>query len=193
MAKKSIFKRGFKANAERLAKQYREELSIHPCAPLCAFKLASHLNIPVYNATVFLDSPEDLNLLSNNCEWSALTMTTKANNRIIIHNEFHSEMRQQSNIMHELAHIICNHQHNQVEYDFDIPFGMREFNELQEEEAKYLGATLQLATPGLLWANKRNMTHEEISQYFNASQEMVTYRLNVTGIGKRVFSNRKLA
>ncbi|MBE8715098.1 ImmA/IrrE family metallo-endopeptidase [Sphingobacterium hungaricum] len=188
MAKKSIFKRGFKANAERMAKQYREELSIHPCAPLCAFKLASHLNIPVYNATEFLNSPEDLKLLSNNCEWSALTMTTKSNNRIIIHNEFHSEMRQQSNIMHELAHIICDHQHNQVEYAFDIPFGMREFNELQEEEAKYLGATLQLATPGLLWANKRNMTHEEISQHFNASQEMVTYRLNVTGINRRRYA-----
>ena len=185
MAKKNVFKRGFKADAERLAKQYREELKIHPCAPLCAFKLALYLKIPVFKATEFLSSAADIELLSDNCEWSALTMTTKAGNRIIIHNEFHSEVRQQSNIMHELAHAICNHQHNQNEYDFDIPFGMREFNEVQEEEAKYLGATLQLATPCLLWANKRKLSYEEIAGHFNASQEMVIYRLNITGINRR--------
>ena len=195
MATTSTLKRGFKANAERLAKQYRIELNIHPCAALCAFKLAEHLQIAVYEASNILTSQEHVNLLSGangeECEWSALTMVTAVGNRIIIHNPFHSETRQQSNIMHELAHIICKHERSQKEYDFEIPFGMREFDEVQEEEAKCLGSTLQLPTPCLLWANKRAMKKEEIAVHFNASNDMVNYRMNMTGITKRnYFMNR---
>jgi len=82
LATKSILKRGFKANAEKLAKQYRENLNIHPCAPLCAFKLAEHLQVPVFSATEFLKLSDEINLLSgtngSDCGWSALTMLTKA-------------------------------------------------------------------------------------------------------------------
>lgn len=189
LAKKDILKRGFKADAERKAKEYREALSIHPCAPLCAFKLAEHLIVPVYPATEFLTLTHDINNLNGSNgkdpEWSALTMLTKAGNRIIIHNSFNSVARQQSDLMHELAHIICKHERSQSEYDFEIPFGMRDYDELQEEEAKCLGSTLQLPTPCLLWAKKRNMSNGDIAGHFNASEVMVTYRMNMTGIFKR--------
>lgn len=194
MAAKIILKRGFKANAEKLAKQYRESLSIHPCAPLCAFKLAEYLAISVYGANEILTQPSAINILSgrngNDCEWSALTMITKAGNQIIIYNPFHSVTRQQSDLMHELAHIICKHERQQIESNFDIPFGMRYFDEEQEEEAKCLGSTLQLATPCLLWARKASMATEEIAAHFNASIDMVTYRMNVTGIYRQAFSKR---
>ena len=189
LSAKSILKRGFKSNAEKLAKQFRENLDIHPCAPLCAFKLAEYLDIPVYPATDFLSLTEDINQLSGSdgtdCEWSALTMTTKVGNKIIIHNPFHSKVRQQSNIMHELAHHICKHVRYQEVYDFEIPFGMRHFDELQEEEAKCLGSTLLLPTPCLLWARKNRMTKEAIGNYFSASKDMVIYRMNMTGIYKQ--------
>jgi len=191
LAAKSILKRGFKASAERLAKQYREEMKIHPCAALCAFKLAEHLQISIFSSDEFLTQTSEIDLLSgsngDDCGWSALTMLTKAGNRIIIHNPYHSETRQQSNIMHELAHIICEHERNQKEYDFEIPIGIREFDELQEEEAKCLGSTLQLPTPCLLWADKRKMSNEAIAEHFNASKDMVNYRMNMTGISKRKY------
>lgn len=186
---KSVLKRGFKANSDRLAKLYREKLGIHPCAPLCALKLAEYLQVPVYSATIFLVLPEEISMLSGTngreCEWSALTMKTQIGNRIIIYNPFHSLARQQSDVMHELAHIICNHEINKKDYDFEIPFGMREYDDEQEEEAKCLGSTLQLATPCLLWAKKRNMSTEVIATHFNASTEMVNYRMNMSGIAKR--------
>lgn len=185
----SILKRGFKANAERLAKEYRESLKIHPCGALSAFRLAEYLKIPLYKATDILTSDKDVDLLAerngNECGWSALTMTTKSNNQIIIYNPFHSDLRQQSDIMHELSHVICKHTRNQEVYDFEIPFGMRHYDEVQEEEAKCLASTLQLATPCLLWARKKRMTHQEISNYFTASIEMTQYRLNMTGIARR--------
>jgi Zn-dependent peptidase ImmA (M78 family) len=64
---------------------------------------------------------------------------------------------------------------------------MRNYDAEQEEEAKCLGSTLQLAKPGLLWARKRNMSYEDISDYFNASVNMVKYRMNITGIAKVIY------
>jgi Zn-dependent peptidase ImmA (M78 family) len=191
LAAKSILKRGFKTKAEKLAIEYREKLNIHPCAPLCAFQLAEHLAIIIYSATEFVKSTNEINILSgvngNDCEWSALTMNTKSGDKIIIHNPFHSVARQQSDLMHELAHIICKHERNQSKYDFEIPFGMRHFDEVQEEEAKCLGATLQITRAGLLWARKRNMTTEEIAAHFNASTDMVKYRMNTSGVDKQMY------
>lgn len=185
MASNSNLKRGFKAKSDRLAKQYREELNIHPCGALCAFKLAKHLKIHVLEATRFLTLPEEIKLLSNDCEWSALTMNNIEGVRIIIHNPYHTTARQQSDLMHELAHIICEHNHPVVTHYEPLPIGMRNYDLQQEEEANWLGSTLLLATPGLLWAKKNGMTVDKIAEHFNASAEMVNYRLNITGINKR--------
>ena len=191
LATKSILKWGFKAKAERLAKQYREELKIHHCGALCAFKLSEHLSIPIHPATKFLTLANEIEWLSNNCEWSALTMPNFEGTKLILHNPFHSKARQQSDLMHELAHIICEHKHEEVYHETPLPFGMRNYNTEEEEEAKCLGSTLQLATPCLLWANKKGLNTEAIAEHFNASMEMVTYRMNMTGISKRAYYKSK--
>lgn len=183
MATDSILKRGFKAQAERSMVKYREALHIHPCGALCAFELAKYLDVHICSALEFFPELKATDSLS--CEWSALTLVAQSGNRIIIYNPFHTEARKQSDVMHELAHIICKHTREQKQYEFQIPFGMHEYNDTQEEEAKCLGATLQLPQPSLLWASKNNMSNKEIASYFNASEEMVQYRINLTGINKR--------
>ena len=193
MADKDLLKRGFKTKAEKLSVEFRTKMSIHPCAPLCAFKLAEHLNIPIYSASEFLSLPNEVDKLSEeDFGWSALTMMTRANNRIIIHTTSHSQARQQSNIMHELAHIICEHKHSQSKYDFEIPLGMREFDEVQEAEAICLGSTLQIARPGLQWALKRDYTVEQIANHFNSSVEMAAYRLRISGVAKQQTYRKKM-
>lgn len=184
MSSTQLLKRGFKAKADKLSTSYREQLNLKAWEPICAFKLAEYLKIPFYKATDFVSSSYEIETLKKN-EWSALTMVTKIGNQIIIFNPYHSEQRQQSDIMHELAHIICEHKRDTEKYNFVIPFGMHEFDEIQEEEAKCLGATLQLSKACLFWSNKRNMTYEEIAKKFNSSTEMVRYRMNITGIAKR--------
>lgn len=196
MATKTSLKRGFKAKAERIATEYREKLGIHPCAPLCAFKLAKSLNIIVHEATTFLSGSEDANKLSgladNDCGWSALTMLNKEGKRLIIHNPFHAPARQQSNIMHEIAHIICEHRKKPLPEGINLPFGMRDFDKEQEDEAIYLGATLQLSRPCLLWAKKRNMNNSEIAKYFNVSMEMVNFRMATTGVYKQYTKRQQI-
>jgi len=186
MPKVSILPRGFKSKAEKLSAHYRDELSLHICAPLSAFQLAEHLKIPIHVPADYLkDQSEASKLMGTDSEdsgWSALTMQTKLKKTIIIHNPRHSATRQQSNIMHELAHIICEHKFK-MKYDgINIPFGMRHFDEQQEEEAKCLGACLQITRPGLLWGFKRNMSVEDIASHFSASFDMVKYRINSTGV-----------
>jgi Zn-dependent peptidase ImmA (M78 family) len=185
----SVLPRGFKAKAERLSLEYREKLAQHVCAPLDAFKLAEYMCIPIFTPNDFFSSKEDVNKLcgtpSQDTGWSALTMTTSTGDTIIIHNHLHSPARQQSNLMHELAHIICEHKIPEEYKKISLPIGMRFCNEVQEEEAKFLGAALQIAKPGLHWAFKRNMDYQTIAKHFNASEEMVKFRVNSTGILKQ--------
>ena len=190
MTKASPLPRGFKAKAERLAAGCRNDLQLHVCAPLCAFKLAEHLKIPIYPATEFIKDPSEIRKLlgteTSDSGWSALTMPTKKKNRIIIHNPFHSSARQQSNLMHELAHVLCDHKYTTTHVGFNIPMGMRFHDEQQEGEANYLGSCLQVTRPGLLWALKKKMSIPEIAAYFTASVDMVNFRINSTGVRRQL-------
>ena len=49
MPSKSILPRGFKAEAERIAEFYRQELKISKFDPLDAFLLAEFLDMPVFS------------------------------------------------------------------------------------------------------------------------------------------------
>ena len=50
----------------------------------------------------------------------------------------------------------------------------------------------QDSTTCLFWAKKRNLPYEEIAKYFNASADMVKFRMNITGISKRRYINKKV-
>jgi len=45
-----------------------------------------------------------------------------------------------------------------------------------------LGGCLQIPRPALLWALRRQMTTPEIADHYGASEKMVRYRRNVTGV-----------
>lgn len=190
MAKISLLPRGFKAKSERIAIHFRKKLELNSYEPLCGFKLADFLEIKVFQPSDIF--PVDTNLdeligtTQQDMGWSALTMQTSSNNTIIIHNNLHSSARQQSDIMHELAHIICEHKAPQAYKDINLPFFMREYDRQQEEEASYLGSTLQITRDGLLWALKKRMEPAEIAEAFNASSAMVTLRINSTGVKRQL-------
>jgi hypothetical protein len=61
---------------------------------------------------------------------------------------------------------------------------MRWFPEDKEDQAQFLGYALHLPKDALFWALKRGMTKEEIGARFCASQQVVTMRINCTGVGK---------
>ena len=177
------FKYGFKAKAERLSEQFRKELGISKFDPLDALLLAKHLAIPVATVDDFInDLPHtSLTTLRDTAKFNAMWMMNEDSDKFIIHNNYHSLKRQQSNLMHELSHVILNHEISSDVVQLCFLTGLHYFNVQQEQEAKFLGGCLQIPRPGLLWALKRNLSEEQISDYYNASLEMVMYRLKISG------------
>ena len=190
MAKKNYLKRGFKAKAERISNQFRAEFALEFNQPLCGFKLAKHLDIEVISPEILgLDHNELDVLMGNQAEssgWSALTMTDCNNKKIIIHNTRAIKARQQSDLMHELAHIICEHK-IVVPEGIVLPSYMRYYDKSQEAEAEYLGSALQLSRECLVWAlTTGKMSKSDVATNYTASLTMVNYRINTTGISKQL-------
>ncbi len=145
-----------------------------------ARELAKHYNVKLFlpNEIQGLDR-ESANKLIGMDEWSAITLF-KGGDFAVILNCGHSEVRQESDLFHELAHIICKHPLSKF-----VKVGntyLREFNEEHEEEAKWLGGCLHIPRIGLEWAIKKKMLPSQICNHFSASDSMLRYRINVTGI-----------
>lgn len=190
MAGKNLLPHGFKAQAERTSASYRQALALEPHDHLCGFKLAEHLGIDVCTPQEFFPAGTNFdNLLGTakvKSEWSALTMTGKSGKRFIIHNPLHAPTRQQSNLMHELANIICEHEYPTTYANINLPEYMRSYDPKQEQEANHLGSVLQINRDGLVWALKKRMANDEICNHFVASPEMLTLRINATAVKRQL-------
>ncbi|MFT4060699.1 MAG: ImmA/IrrE family metallo-endopeptidase [Legionella sp.] len=188
MPSKSILPRGFKAEAERLAEKYREELGVSKFSPLNAHTLADHLSVQIFTVDeLFVNQDCDAyHRMSDPQKFSAMWIVNQKGEKLVIHNDRHSTFRQQSNLMHELAHIIRKHTVPDEQAKLCAKLGLHYYNLLHEQEAKYLGGCLQITRAGLQWALKNSYSPEEISEYYNASVEMVKYRIGITGVQKQL-------
>lgn len=109
-----------------------------------------------------------------------------------MHNPTHSDARQQSNIMHELAHIICDHKVDKDKLVNSLSGFLRNYDEIQENEAEWLGACLQLPRQALLYSLKNNLSEDDIALKYCASVEMVRFRINTSGVKNQLrYSRRK--
>lgn len=183
---KSKFKRGFKTFAEKKSVELRTELGIKPSYPLSALKLADHLNVQIlFPHQIPEMDPATLNCLSkgNNSSWSGVALRISEKLLIIV-NDSHSKPRQESSIMHELAHVICNHEMGQFSH-LSHGISLRDYDEEMEKEAEWLGGCLQLPRVALHYHHKvYGNSVKEIAEKFNASQDMVKFRLSVCGFNR---------
>lgn len=180
------FKRGFKKESEEKAIFFRRELGLQPYDPLPAQNLSEYLNIKILTPSEILEKTSDsYKILMSSKEWSALTMPCISGERIIIHNNKNSRYRQESDLMHELAHVICEHETPDSSRIDGIGILLRNYNEQQEKEAEWLGGCLQLPRDALLWHIKRCQSVKEIAEVFSASETMVRFRINSTGVNRQ--------
>jgi Zn-dependent peptidase ImmA (M78 family) len=179
---------GYKAEAEKIAEQLRAQMGLSKFSPLDAFNLAEHLDIPICPINQLLDPAEVEKMkatTNGKIKFSALWMLNCDGDKIILHNPFHSPCRQQSDMMHELAHIVRKHEVNDEIKKLSALFKMRPLDPIHEAEAVYLGGCLQIPRPGLMWRLKENDTYQQIADYYGACLEMVHYRVKVTGVEKQ--------
>lgn len=104
-------RRGFKSEAARLANEVRRDLGLGPLDRLDPRRLAQHLEIPIIALSELGSAHEDAGYLLS-AEPNAFSAVTVFNGhrRIIVHNDSHSESRQNSNLSHELSHPLLLHE-----------------------------------------------------------------------------------
>ena len=120
-------------------------------------------------------------LYEESASFSAVTVF-RGHRRFIVHNDSHSESRQNSNLSHELAHPLLFHEPTPA---LDGITGSRIWNPTYEAEADWLAGEL-LVTPAMALAVARDqLTREEAMEQFEVSSSMLTWRLNMTGSLKR--------
>lgn len=162
---------------EAIATEKRSKLGYKAFDRFPAAVLAEHYKAKILTPeTVPNAEPEQVKILFNNNNWSAGIISN--NPLYIVHNSRHEPKRQESNLMHEFAHIIL--QHKMV--GRDAKTGLFQRQQQDEDEAVYLGGCLQIPRRGLLWTIQKKMTVSQIARYFNASEEMVLFRCNLNGI-----------
>ncbi len=176
----------FKADAERKSEQYRKQLGLTVFDPLDAHHLAKLMDVPIFTVDDFPDlDPVHIAKLRDTDSFDAMWMPNEDGDKIIIHNNYHSPKRQQSNLMHELAHISEGHSIPVDKAKLCLLYGLHFYDKSQENEAKFLGGCLQITRPALLSAVNKGMTEIDISDQYNASVEMVRYRLFSSGVMKQ--------
>lgn len=176
--------RGFKAWSERAAANVRRRLGLPSTEPIDPRRLAAHLRVRVVSPCDYPDLDPDIRsqLLDRDPSgWSAATLSV-GDTAIVVFNPMHSPGRQASDMIHELAHIMLEHDPATVVFSEDGQMATRTFNQRQEDEADWLGWTVLLPRAALVTARRRSLSVAAIAHAYGVSEKLVRYRLGVTGV-----------
>lgn len=181
-------RRGFKAQSERRSVEVRKSLQLGDTAPLQAFQLADHLGITAWSAADVpgLADEDRRHLLADAMdEWSAFVLTDEGRH-LVVYNPSQSPARINSVVMHELSHIMLGHELPSATTTDDGHLLTGSYDEEQEAEADWLGGTLLLPRPALLWMRSRKLSDEAAADHFGVSLDMLRWRVRMTGIDYQV-------
>jgi Zn-dependent peptidase ImmA (M78 family) len=182
-------RRGFKTEAERLAVQVRREMGKTATERLDAFDLVGHVGADVRSAEE-LTSIEKLTTLDEIQPGAFSACTFQIGERhVIVYNPLCSPARTQSDVAHEVAHILLAHEIKTVQTVGGLRFFTCDPDE--EQEANWLGACLLLPRPLLLQAAKRGLTIPDIADKYGVSEQMAGFRLRTTGVERQVRAGRR--
>jgi hypothetical protein len=180
-------RRGFKAWCEKAAAGYRRDLGLRRDHRLDPFVLASHLRVLVITPGQLSDlNPAALQrLVETDCDsWSAVTLIQNGR-KLVILNSSHSQARQNSDLSHELAHIILEHKPTQAFFGPNGTLMMKEFNREQEQEAECLSSVLLVPRDALVALLPRS-DEAALAAHLGVSLEMLKMRRSVTGVDRQL-------
>lgn len=181
------FRRGFKTWCENTAKGFRRDLRMPIHSPLDPRALAKHLDVLIWTPEEVaklgkLDDQHLEQLLVNDPHsWSAVTLIMP-HAKLIILNSQHAPTRQNSDIMHELSHLVLEHSPSRVDMTPKRLMILDTYDKVQEEEANWLSGALLVPRDGLLSILSKNPCNVSASAHFDVSQQMLSWRRQVTGI-----------
>jgi Zn-dependent peptidase ImmA (M78 family) len=95
--------------------------------------------------------------------WSAFTVAPPEMTLIVL-NSAHIPARQESDLMHECSHLLCQHRPAELVTIPGLELPLRTFDPIQEEEADWLAGCLLLPRPAIELAVRRGMSDFQINQ-----------------------------
>ncbi len=185
-------RRGFKADAERIADLVRRDLGLAPLDRLDCFALAETWGVPVVSlGELREDGASDASirrLLSPDAGFSAATIVVGPR-RLIVYNQRHEPGRKASSLAHELAHVVLEHEAAPA---LGVG-GCRHWDGGQEAEADWLGSTLLVPRAGALGWMLHSYDVDAGARNFGVSVELFRWRINHTGVVREVEKLRRRA
>lgn len=173
-------RRGFKAEAERTAADYRSRIDCDDLDALDINEIARVLEVEIIPADELVERErlEELNEIQPGA-FSAGTFNV-AGRRVVVFNPLNSEGRQRSDLAHELAHIILGHRVRTIESVGELKLLTGDAE--QEEEADWLAGCLLLPRSLLLRCARDGLSAEQIASDHCTSEQMARFRLNASGV-----------
>jgi Zn-dependent peptidase ImmA (M78 family) len=174
-------RRGFKTEAERLADRTRAQLGLQPHDHMVIRDLAVHLNIEMHSADTLVEQ-SDLDQLDQiqPGAFSAATFHLPNGRTAIVTNPNNEPGRINSDISHEIAHLLLNHEVRELQQLDGHTFFT--CNPEQEEEANWLAGCLLLPRALLLREAFAGSDPATIAQNHHVSIPMARFRLNASGV-----------
>ena len=174
-------RRGFKSEAERIARGVRSEMGLNAAKSVAPEDLASLLGIEVRAGDELVPRERFRELERIQPEsFSACTLRPSPERVVVVYNPLSARSRRSSDLAHELAHILLDHELSRLEKLGDVTFFS--CDAIQEEEAGWLSGCLLLPRALLLVEVRRGTSAKEIAKKCGISEQMAQYRLNVTGV-----------
>lgn len=173
--------RGFKAFAEKLAIQVRTEMGIPAHGRLCAFRLTEFLGVQTLGFSTLAESARSVGVTEKQLsalesEVHGMCVPLIGTGRAILYNDKNHPTRQQSDVAHEISHILLRHPLADI-----VSGAVSQRSKELEEEAAHLGGTLLLPMPAALRVLRQGMSVDAAAAEYGISSEMVIYRCNVSG------------
>lgn len=174
-------RRGFKSEAERIARGVRSDMGLNAAKSVAPEDLASLLGIEIRagDELVQRERFKELERIQPD-SFSACTFRPSPERVVIVYNPLSAKSRRRSDLAHELAHILLDHELSRLERLGDVTFFS--CDAVQEEEAGWLSGCLLLPRALLLAETRRGASAKEIARICGVSEQMAQYRLNVTGV-----------
>lgn len=187
-------RRGFKAQAERIALELRDGLNIPAQDPVDPRYLLSSLGIIVWEPKEIPNLPEEyleqLTVVDPD-SWSGVTIRDSGQIVIVV-NPTHPYTRQANTLMHEWAHIELRHKPNRV--DRSIAGGLlllSDYPKEQEDEADWLSGAILLPRDGILHHYAIGSGAAEIAQHYGVSETLANWRIRMTGVARQLSYRRR--
>jgi Zn-dependent peptidase ImmA (M78 family) len=174
---------GFKAHAERLGADARESLGVAQNAALDPWAYAESLGVIVLELEELTLPETAMNQLLrvDNESWSGVTLK-EGNTTFILVNPTHSNGRQASTLMHELAHLILGHMPARVDVSPGGLLLLSDYADDAEAEADWLSAAMLLPREALIQHRLRGRSVADIARSFGTSEQLCEWRLRMTGV-----------